>query len=203
MTTVDTGPWWAEYADMLHPDMLDMVAAETTAGRITTWETHLVPGLLQTAAYARAVMAAASGDPDLVERGARLRSRRQDAILRPDLPAELVAYIDEAALRRVPHGVFMAGQWAWLLDMANRPNVTIRVLPLDGPPVTRASAPFTLLQTGPAGAHIESLFTEGAGGADLRYGGDVVARYRDLAGLLDLACLPPNASAALISGLAV
>ncbi len=176
---------------------------DTLASRITTWETHLVPGLLQTEAYARAVMAAASGDPALVERGARLRARRQNAVLRLDRPAELVAYIDEAALRRVPHGVVMAGQWAWLLDLAARPNVQVRVLPLDGPPVTRASSPFVLLRTGPVGEHTESVFTEGVGTASLRYAGDVVARHRDLAGQLDLACLPPNATAALISGLAV
>lgn len=192
MTTV-TDPWWAAYADMLPPDMLDMIAAEHDATAITTWEPHLIPGLLQTDGYARAIMTAAGADPHLVDRGALLRAARQ-RVLRRTPPPPLVAYIDEAALRRAPDGQVMLGQLGWLGVLAEDPGITVRVLPLDGPPVPRVTNSFHLIDraAGPV------VYVEDAGSAHLRTAATAVEAYRAAAARLDEACLPARESAGLI-----
>lgn len=196
MTTV-TDPWWADYADMLPADMLDMIAAEDTATRITTWEPHLIPGLLQTDGYARAVMTAAGADSALTDRGALLRATRQ-RVLRRTPPPRLVAYIDEAALRRAPDGQVMLGQLGWLGVLAEDPGITVRVLPLDGPPVPRVTNSFHLIDR-PAGPVV---YVEDAGSANLRTAATAVEAYRAAAARLDEACLPARESAGLILRLA-
>ncbi len=198
MTTVTDAPWWADYADMLPPDMLDMIAAEHDATTITTWEPHLIPGLLQTDGYARAVMEAAGADSALTDRGALLRATRQ-RVLRRTPPPLLVAYIDEAALRRAPDGQVMLGQLGWLGVLAEDPGITVRVLPLDGPPVPRVTGPFDIIDRTDGGPVV---YTEDAGSANLRTSATAVEAYRAAAARLDEACLPPREWAGLILRLA-
>ena len=47
--------WWVDHGDLLSPSYLDLIRLEATATEIQTYETHFVPGLLQTEAYARTV----------------------------------------------------------------------------------------------------------------------------------------------------
>jgi transcriptional regulator with XRE-family HTH domain len=133
--------WWQRYDKRLMPEWFDrLVGLQEAAATIRTFEIQYVPGLLQTAAYARAVVE--RGLPNVpsgeVQRRVELRMRRSQLLLREDAP-QLWAVIDESVLLRVlgSTGV-MREQLGHLLEMAQRPNVTLQVVPLD---VTNASAP--------------------------------------------------------------
>jgi hypothetical protein len=133
--------WWQRYDKRLMPEWFDrLVGLQEAAAAIRTFEIQYVPGLLQTPDYTRAVVerglpAAASNE---VARRVELRMRRAQLLLREDAP-QLWAVIDESVLLRVLGSrEIMREQLTHLIAMAQRPNVTVQVIPLD---VTNASAP--------------------------------------------------------------
>ncbi|SFO68591.1 hypothetical protein SAMN05421805_121104 [Saccharopolyspora antimicrobica] len=98
-----------------------------TATKITDIATGVIPGLLQTSDYARAIMGTAPGD-DLEARVA-MRIGRRDVLTGGDSP-EFTAVITEAVLREPIGGsVIMADQLRFVRKMSELPNVTIQVLP--------------------------------------------------------------------------
>ena len=123
--------WWQKYSDVV-PDWFQIyVGLEEAAELIRVYEVQFVPGLLQTAEYARAVVR--QGQPaapaDEVERRVALRTRRQQLLGRPR-PPRLWAVVDEGALRRPMGGRdVMRGQVERLMAAAREPNVTLQVLP--------------------------------------------------------------------------
>lgn len=122
--------WWHRYSDILPSWFEAYVGLEETATLIRTYEGHLVPGLLQTEDYARAVMVAGlSSDPDEeTERLLRLRMDRQELLTRSD-PPRLWAVMDEAALRRPIGGPdVMRAQLEHLIAATKLPNVTLQVV---------------------------------------------------------------------------
>ncbi|MEU0192255.1 helix-turn-helix transcriptional regulator [Streptomyces afghaniensis] len=133
--------WWQRYDKRLMPEWFDrLVGLQEAAATIRTFEIQYVPGLLQTPAYTRAVVErglpnAPAGE---VERRVELRRHRARLLLRPDAP-QLWAVIDESVLLRVLGSTeVMREQLAHLVEMAQRPNVTLQIVPLN---VTNASAP--------------------------------------------------------------
>jgi transcriptional regulator with XRE-family HTH domain len=122
--------WWQRYSDILPSWFQTYVGLEETATLIRTYEGHLVPGLLQTEDYARAVMfAGLPGEPDdEIERWLRLRMDRQGLLTRSD-PPRLWAVMDEAALRRPIGGPeVMRAQLEHLVAATKLPNVTVQVV---------------------------------------------------------------------------
>ncbi|NYH54017.1 hypothetical protein HNR06_003606 [Nocardiopsis arvandica] len=120
--------WWSKYKDVFKPSGLP--SFEVEASYIRTYEAQVIPGLLQTPQYTRAVFTGTmSVSPEKVQRHVDGRSQRQE-ILERLYPPEYVAIIDEAALRR-PAGdtSAMIEQLRHLTQMAERPRVTIHVLP--------------------------------------------------------------------------
>ncbi|MEU6182431.1 helix-turn-helix domain-containing protein [Streptomyces coeruleorubidus] len=133
--------WWQRYDKRLMPEWFDrLVGLQEAAATIRTFEIQYVPGLLQTPAYTRAVVQrglpnAPAGE---VERRVELRRHRARLLFRPDAP-QLWAVIDESVLLRVLGSTeVMREQLAHLVEMAERPNVTLQIIPLN---VTNASAP--------------------------------------------------------------
>ncbi|MFI7013724.1 helix-turn-helix domain-containing protein [Streptomyces sp. NPDC050164] len=133
--------WWQRYDKRLMPEWFDrLVGLQEAAATIRTFEIQYVPGLLQTPAYTRAVVErglpnAPTGE---VERRVELRRRRAQLLFRPDAP-QLWAVMDESVLLRVLGSTeVMREQLAHLVEMAERPNVTLQIVPLN---VTNASAP--------------------------------------------------------------
>jgi transcriptional regulator with XRE-family HTH domain len=113
-------------APSIGQQLVQLIEYEQVASRLTDVAPLLIPGLLQTEDYARAAFADLG---DIATRIA-LRLGRQKVITRPKQPAELVAYIDsEALVRPVAAPDVMADQLQHLLDMAQRPNVEIRLVP--------------------------------------------------------------------------
>ncbi|MEU9368959.1 helix-turn-helix transcriptional regulator [Streptomyces avermitilis] len=133
--------WWQRYDKRLMPEWFDrLVGLQEAAATIRTFEIQYVPGLLQTPAYTRAVVQRGLPTASAVEvqRRVELRTRRQEMLQRPDAP-RLWAIIDESVLLRVLGSRdVMRDQLEHLITMAQRPQVTVQIVPLD---VTNASAP--------------------------------------------------------------
>ncbi|MCZ2526058.1 helix-turn-helix domain-containing protein [Streptomyces sp. HB2AG] len=127
--------WWQTYSGLVSPAYADYISLESDAERICEWAPLLVPGLLQTAAYAREHIArtTASRTPEEVAALAELRLARQSVLTRPEPGLEFWAVIHEAALhqRFAVRPSTMREQLRRLLDAAEMPNITIQLMPLD------------------------------------------------------------------------
>jgi transcriptional regulator with XRE-family HTH domain len=123
--------WWHKYSDVL-PDWFGVyVGLEEAASLIRIYELQFVPGLLQTADYARAVirLGQRTAEPREVEHRVSLRMDRQGVLSKPNAP-RLWAIVDEAVLRRPIGGAeVMRGQLRWLIEAAEQPNITLQVIP--------------------------------------------------------------------------
>ncbi|MTE19517.1 helix-turn-helix domain-containing protein [Streptomyces sp. TRM43335] len=121
--------WWHAFGDIPYSVYIGL---ETDAASLRVYEPQVVPGLLQTQAYAEAVVAGALPEASAadVEKRVRVRLRRQDRIHDTRNPLRLWAVIDEAALRRTVGGrQIMRDQLERLLELSQLPHVTVQVLP--------------------------------------------------------------------------
>jgi transcriptional regulator with XRE-family HTH domain len=123
--------WWQNYREVLAPEYADYIGIEAEACTLRNFESAVVPGLLQTPDYARSLIAALR--PELsrgqIDALVDVRVARQ-AVLTKEQPVEVWAILDEAVLRRAVGGhSVMRGQMRRLLESAERPNVTLQVLP--------------------------------------------------------------------------
>lgn len=123
--------WWHDFRDVLPVEYRDFISLETGASRARSMENSVVPGLLQTPAYAEALTRDVM--PQLgrreVDALVKVRIARQ-AVLHQDPPLELHAVLDEAVLRRSVGGPeVMAGQLRALEEAARLPQVRLQVLP--------------------------------------------------------------------------
>ncbi|GAB2698968.1 helix-turn-helix domain-containing protein [Kitasatospora kifunensis] len=123
--------WWHDYGDALPEWFQTYVGLEGDASRIRAYETELIPGILQIPDYARAMFRISpSAQPeDEIERRVKFRMQRQEIFHRPDPPA-VHAILSEAAFRRPVGGPdVMSAQVQNLVELAERPHITIQVLP--------------------------------------------------------------------------
>jgi transcriptional regulator with XRE-family HTH domain len=138
--------WWHAYRGVLPPQYRDFISLEAQARSARTLETSAVPGLLQTADYARAVTRAALPElpQDTLGSLVEVRLARQK-VLRAETPLELSAVIDEAVLRRPVGGPeVMADQLRHLTDIAQLPHVQLQVLPFDAGAYIGMTCPFII-----------------------------------------------------------
>ncbi|GIJ25251.1 transcriptional regulator [Micromonospora qiuiae] len=119
---------------------------EREAAGLRCYESAVIPGLLQTEAYARAVLACGPLLAD-AESHVAIRLERQAAVFEKARPPLAVFVIDEAALRRgVPE--IMGPQLDHLMAMASRPNLMVHVLPLAAGLHPGQAGPFVIATTG-------------------------------------------------------
>ena len=137
--------WWSNYREVFGPQSLPDFESE--ASTIRTFESSVVPGLLQTPGYAKAIFAGGRYTNDEeIERRAQARMERR-AILTSFNPARFRVVLDEAALCRTIGGrELMAEQMRHLLYMAKLPNVDIQVLPFSVGAHAALVAPFSILE---------------------------------------------------------
>ncbi|GAA2600036.1 MULTISPECIES: helix-turn-helix domain-containing protein [Streptomyces] len=138
--------WWHAYRGVLPPTYRDFISLESQATAMRTLETTVVPGLLQTPEYARAVTkAAVEGlSEDRLDTLVEVRLARQD-VLRGDPPLELSAVLDEAVLRREVGGPgVMARQLERLVEAARLPQVRLQVLPFAAGAHIGVTGPFVI-----------------------------------------------------------
>jgi transcriptional regulator with XRE-family HTH domain len=140
--------WWHAYSDTIQPQFATYLGLESAASEIRIYEVSLIPGLLQTADYARAVISAGmmNSEQEDIERRVALRmARQQPALTRADSP-KLWAVLDEAALRRTVGGPgLMRMQLEYLLGVASLPNVAVQVIPFGGGAHPAMGRPFVVL----------------------------------------------------------
>ncbi|MEU5310197.1 Scr1 family TA system antitoxin-like transcriptional regulator [Streptomyces sp. NPDC021562] len=138
--------WWHAYRGVLPPAYRDFISLESQASAMRTLETSVVPGLLQTAEYARAVtrVAADGLDEQALDALVEVRLARQD-VLRGDPPLKLSAVLDEAVLRREVGGPgVMARQLERLTEAARLPQVRLQVLPFAAGAHVGITGPFVI-----------------------------------------------------------
>ncbi|MFE9452911.1 helix-turn-helix domain-containing protein [Streptomyces sp. NPDC006739] len=138
--------WWHAYRGVLPPTYRDFISLESQAGGMRTLETSVVPGLLQTPEYARAVTRAAVDalDEEGLDALVEVRLARQD-VLRRDPPLVLDAVLDEAVLRREVGGPeVMARQLERLMEAARLPQVRLQVLPFAAGAHIGLTGPFVI-----------------------------------------------------------
>lgn len=140
--------WWHKYSDVL-PDWFQVyVGLEEAATLIRLYEVQFVPGLLQTADYARAVirLGQPSASAEEVERRVSLRLGRQELLTKAN-GFRLWAVLDEAALRRpIGGGEVMRAQLARLIDAAREPNITLQIMPFRSGGHAAESGAFTIMR---------------------------------------------------------
>jgi transcriptional regulator with XRE-family HTH domain len=138
--------WWHAYRNVLAPDVVSHISIEDGANQIRSFQTMLVPGLLQTADYSRAVAAIfpRPEPPEVVEQQVEIRQRRQEILRRPDSePVHII--LDESALRRPIGGAqVMRAQLDHLLELAQGSSVVLQVIEYRVGAYAGLGGPFTL-----------------------------------------------------------
>jgi transcriptional regulator with XRE-family HTH domain len=126
--------WWEEFTDSLSEDYKQFIGLEHEATSMAIWHVDVVTGLLQTEEYARHIIGSYSRvepvAPGMIGRLVRVRMRRQQVLDRDGLQVSVV--LDESVLkRRIGDEAVMYDQLQRLVKEADRPNMTLQVLPLD------------------------------------------------------------------------
>ena len=126
--------WWEEFGDNLSEDYQQFIGLEYEATSMSIWHVDVVTGLLQTEAYARHIISSYSRvepvPPGMIGRMVNVRMRRQQVLAREGLQISVV--LDESVLkRRIGNESVMYEQLQRLAYEAERPNITLQVLPLD------------------------------------------------------------------------
>ena len=147
-TQANSPGWWHKYGDVL-PDWFQVyVGLEEAASLIRLYEVQFVPGLLQTADYARAVvrLGQPGAAPEEIERRISLRMGRQELLTKPGGP-RLWAIVDEAALRRPIGGKeVMRAQLEQLILATEGPQVTLQVMPFRSGGHAAEAGAFTIMR---------------------------------------------------------
>ena len=145
-TRANSPGWWHDYADVLPSWFEEYVGLEEAASQIRAYEVQFVPGLLQTEDYARAVIMLGYSNPKEINRRVKLRMARQAVLTRPN-PPSLSVVLDEALLRRPIGGpAAMRAQLRHLIEMSQRPNVTLQLIPFQAGGHAAAGGAFSLLR---------------------------------------------------------
>ncbi len=126
--------WWEEYGDSLSEDYQQFIGLEYEATSMSIWHVDVVTGLLQTEAYARHIISSYSRvepvPPGMIGRMVSVRMRRQQVLNREALQISVV--LDESVLkRRIGSESVMYEQLQRLAREAEKPHVTLQILPLD------------------------------------------------------------------------
>lgn len=194
--------WWNDYRSVISTQYATYIGFEAEAVVIRQFHLIVIPGLLQTEAYAR-VLHGARGAVELDERKVdaytAIRLERGRQVLERDDPPELRVVLDESAIRRQVGGpAVMRDQLTRLLEMVKRPNITLRIVPLNrGEHVVPINAVFAIFEfADPAVADV--LYLGGPDREELREVPEDVDRYREAFAKLDNVALPPQESAELI-----
>jgi transcriptional regulator with XRE-family HTH domain len=141
--------WWDEYRPSVPGQLLTYVGFEAEAVRIGEFAPIMFPALLQTRRYAHATTAAA--ESSLAERRVEFQLRRQDELLSLDEPPRIQTVLDESVLRRLPvpnDEALLVDQLEHTVELAQRPNLDVRVVPLNAGFHIGWEGEFTLLEFG-------------------------------------------------------
>ncbi|AYF74801.1 XRE family transcriptional regulator [Nocardia yunnanensis] len=203
-TIARTQSWYHAYGG-LYSDAFNMYTGlEAAARRLTTYHEH-IPGLLQTADYARAVIGAYPGFTDRtdIDRRVEHRMKRQVIVTRKTRPVTLDVLLHESALHRlIGSRRIMAAQLRHLAEASKLPNVTVRIHPFSaGLAWGMPRGSFTLLEFDTNGEHVEPpiVYIEGGPTQDVYLEKpDEVRLYSELAAAIRERALEDGPSRELV-----
>ncbi|WP_373873971.1 helix-turn-helix domain-containing protein [Virgisporangium ochraceum] len=193
--------WWQPYSELLAPWFQTYLGLEEASTLIRTYEVQFVPGLLQTEAYARAVIMLGHGQADVSEldRRVALRMTRRSLLDRPNGP-RLWAVIDEAVLRRPIGGrAVLRQQVAHLLDRCEHPSVRLQVIPFLSGGHAAAGGAFTILRF-PSEELTDTVYIEQLTSALYLEKPDDVDRYTGAISKLFIEADPPSRTPDILRG---
>jgi transcriptional regulator with XRE-family HTH domain len=143
----DERGWWESQGLGLPQLWQALISFEARATRIQNFEALVVPGLLQTDEYAEAIIASINKTLSKTELTNLVASRRARQAVLGRRELQLLAVIDEDALRRpIAESGVMRRQLRHLVDSSDRPNITLRVVPLQVGPYAGLQGPFAILE---------------------------------------------------------
>ena len=197
--------WWQPSSQVrgdAYPGFTELGGTGITVG---TYDTQLLPGLLQTGNYARAIAAASLVKESQEEREqfVQVRLAQQHLLTRDQHPLQFWAVLSEGALRQmVGGGDVMRAQLRHLIDIGDRQrNVSLQVLPFAAGAHAATSGPFVII-TFPGAPDLAVVYLEGHTGGIYLDGEEEVARYTLAFEHLRATALPTAATVSLIEGIA-
>lgn len=191
--------WWNQYGSVLADTYRDYIALEAMAGTIRTFQAQLVPGLLQTPEYIRAVTVASHQwqTADEIEQFVQVRLARQERLV-SDSPLQLWAVLSEAVLlQQVGGPKVMSTQLEQLLTASERSNVTIQVLPFSRGAHASMFGPYVVLGF-PEEAALDVVLADNPTGSMWLEREAEVGRYQELFDAARTSALSPVESRTVI-----
>lgn len=141
--------WWSAYRDVAPKSLLQLIEYESAARVIRQFETMFIPGILQIEDYARAVIQNYYGErpgSDRVRALAELRVWREE-LFDSDNPPSFLFMVDEAAVRRLVGGSpVMRRQLRRLIEVADKPNITVEFIPFSAGLHPGMNGPFEIIE---------------------------------------------------------
>ena len=192
--------WWHPYSTVLTGAYVGLEAA---AQSVRAYEQQVVPGILQTEEYAKAMIQAARPDitADEVDRRVRVRLGRQ-SLLNQDDPIELWVVLDEAVVSRPVGGDgVMRAQLERLVEASDLPNVTLQILPFEAGGHAGMDGTFAILDF-PEPSDPDVVYAENATGGLFLEKSDELRKYTFIFDHIRAAALGPEESVAYIAKLA-
>jgi transcriptional regulator with XRE-family HTH domain len=199
--------WWQSVGnDVVSKTLANLIGLEAEARTIRSYEPELVPGLVQTEAYARAIMRAwqPSWTARDIDRRAEVRLGRQEILTRGDPPPPQVSLIlNEAVLRRPAGGNEVMHEQIELLAKERDPaNVTVQVLPFNAGAHPAMAGPFHMLTFFDPG-DLGVVYVEGIGSLVVEEKPEELRRYDEVWGMLQAKALSPEDSRVMMRSYAL
>jgi transcriptional regulator with XRE-family HTH domain len=195
--------WWQQYSGAIPEWFQFYIGLEAAASGVHGYESKLVPGLLQTEGYIRAIMSTAPTPEtdDDIERQVLVRMERQKRLTAPDAP-DLWVVLNEAVIRRTVGGPkVMREQLHWLVEISKQSNLTIQVLAYDAGAHPAMHGAFWIMQF-PEPADPDVVYVEAQTGALYLEKTEDVRRYSLMFDHLRAQALSPEASRDLMTQVA-
>ena len=195
--------WWQAYGDVMPTEYGNLVGLEAEASEIRTYQPELIHGLLQTEAYARAVIRVGRpGDTtEEIERRVQVRMTRQEILARDDPPRVRVV-LNEAAVRRLVGGRdVMRDQLTRLAAQRERSNVMVQILPFSAGEHPAMTGPFEVLDF-PEVADLGVVNLENMSSMLSLEGPDDLRRYAEMFDFMQAAAIGPRESRDMLIALA-
>ncbi|MFG1704465.1 helix-turn-helix domain-containing protein [Nonomuraea sp. M3C6] len=190
--------WWQQYGNVLPSEYATLIGLEAEASTVRNYEQSLVPGLLQTEAYTRAITTAfrPSDSPEEIDRLVAVRLKRQERL--DESAFNLSAIISEAVIHQhVGTPAIRADQLRHLANANRRPNVMIQVLPFRAGEHAALTGSFSIVGF-PAPSDMDIVYLENMTSAVYLEEPSEVRRYESVFDYLKASALSPNDSASML-----
>jgi transcriptional regulator with XRE-family HTH domain len=196
--------WWAAYSDIAPQSLLQLIEYESAAYVIRQFETMFIPGILQIEDYAREAIRNYYGEglgSEKVRALVELRVLRED-LFDSENPPSFHFMIDEAAVRRLVGGSsVMRRQLRRLIEIADKPNITVEVIPFSAGLHPGMKGPFEIIEfADPPVSDI--VYLEGPRVDIISDDPEEILKYREAFERLVKASLGPRDSLTLIARIA-